>query len=697
MRKKLLPPVLALLALLLILPAPAYGAPALPLQAELVVLDRRQDIVIAIGFDVEAPDVAVVSPSGQVYGEDADYDLVERADRALYLYILNAEAGSWTIHYDKKGNSVMEAVVTPWNHPLSIDSLTVSEVQDGRLTMTAEVSCDERVRYQYYAYAVTFASDGSVDGKTELGHGSGTSGGTLNLRLPVSGLPDGDYYLQLEVYYTNDSGAELPAFRISDVPFAVTGNTQTGDASQFISVLDLTQDILTLDWSGVAGRYTSWVLALYTGGSVEPAYYTNFEENVRADELLLDRGEGDVRVTLVGAVRGGGYVSFERTVKWDTGVVIKFETPEFTNSLRGAIRFDAGGLTLRAELSINGGTEQLQLSGSDTLSFRLEEMQVNEVSLRYQLEEGAYYLVSQRISVDSVPPTLTLYGLPDEVTTAERTIIVSGGTEAGAVLTMNGETQQTDDSGEFMAEISLQEGRNILVFEASDAAGNKTSRTLIVHYSPSGTVEHTGGNSSDGSGQFPWILVGTAACSLLALLFMWIFSAVVGGKIRKDGGGAATLRKILAVLAGLLSSLFVSGAGLAVLFMVLASRKAALVSGSNLITAIEEYSTEEIAGILAQRASLRSWALTAAIIAVVALALTILLLYFIGKLGKEKPEQPPVQPPMQPPVQPPMQPPVQPPMQPPMQPPIRNNVCPHCGAPLEPNARFCVHCGKPLW
>lgn len=691
MRKKLLTPVLALMALLLILPVPADGAGALPSQAELVVLDRRQDIVIAIGFDTETPDIALISPSGKVYARDSDYDHVERADRALYLYILNAEAGRWTISYDKKGNSVLDTMVTPWDHLLSIDSLTVGEVQDGRLNVSAEVSCDNRVRYQYYAYAVTLASDGSVDGKTELSRGSGTSGSALNLRLPVNGLPDGDYYLQLEVYYTNSSGAELPSFRISDAAFTVKGNTQAGDASQFISVLDLTQDILTLDWSGVQGRYTSWVLALYTGGSAEPVYYNSFASNVRTDELLLDRGEGDARVTLVGTVSGDGFVSFERTVKWDTGVVIEFETPEVTNSLRGALRFDTGGLTLRAELNINDGTEQLQLSGSDTLSFRLEEMAVNEISLRYQLEEGSYYLVSQRISVDSVPPTLTLYGLPDEVTTAERTIIVSGGTEAGAALTVNGEPRQTDDSGEFVAEIALNEGRNILVFEASDAAGNKTSRTLIVYYSPSGVVDHTGGDGIGGG--FPWVLTGTAACSLLALLFIWIFSAVIGGKIKKGGGRAANSRRLLAVLAGFLCSVVVSGAGLAVLFMILAAQKTLLVSGSNLITAIGEYSTQEIAAILAQRTSLQNWALAAAITAAAALVLTVLLLYLIAQQGKERPVRPPVQPPMQPPVQPP----AQPPMQPSVQPPVRSDVCPHCGAPLEPGARFCVKCGKPLW
>lgn len=684
MRKKLLTPVLAFLAFLLILPGPAVRAAqsgngmnqgqtpsaALPSQAELAVLDRRQDIVIAIGFDVETPDVALTSPSGRIYAADSDFARVVRADKALYLYILEAEAGSWSISYDKKGNSSLEVMVTPWNHPLSIDSLTITEVQDGRLTASAEVNCDSRVRYQYYAYAVTLSADGTVDGKTELGHGSGNSGSTLELRLAMNNLPDGEYYLQLEAYYTNDIGAELPAFCISDTTFTVTGNTQTGDTSKFLSVLDLTQDILTLDWSGVEGRYTSWVLALYTGGGTEPVYYNSFEANVRGDELLLDRNEGDVRVTLIGMVNGGGYVSFERTISWNTGVLIEFETPEITNSLRGAIRFDTAGQTLRAELKINDDSEQLQLSGSDTLSFRLEEMYVNEISLQYLFEDGAYYLVSQRISVDSVPPALTIYGLPDEVTTAKSTVFISGGTEAGAVLTVNGETQETDGSGEFVAEVSLKEGQNILVFEVSDTAGNKTSRTLIVNYSPSGAVLHTAGNDSDEGGGFPWIMVGTAACSLLALLFIWIFTTVSGRRSRKDGGRAANSRRLLAVLEGFLCSVSVSGVGLTALFLILAAKKAEPVSGSNLIAALKKYSTQEIADILAHRASLQNWALAAGVTAAAAMILMILLLFLGRKLGKEKKTK--------------------------MKDTKKANVCLNCGAPLDPGTRFCGSCGKPV-
>ena len=684
MRKKFMISFLALIAFLFMLPGPVVKAApsenggnqgrtqpnALPSQSELVTLNRRQDIVIAIGFDVEVPDVALVSPSGKVYAADSDYARVERADKVLYLYILNAESGSWNINYDKKGNSSLEVVVTPWNHPLSIDSLMIDEVQEGQLTASAEVSCGSQVRYQYYAYAVTLSTDGTVDGKTELSHGSGYSGNTLSLHLATQDLPDGVYYLQLEVYYTNDSGTEFPAFCISDTTFTVTGNTQSGDASQFISMLDLTQDILTLDWSGVEGRYTSWLLALYIGGGTEPAYYSSFDANVRSDELLLDRNEGDVRITLIGTVSGGGYVSFERTIRWNTGVLIEFETPEITNSLRGAIRFDTAGQTLSAELKINDGSEQLQLSGSDTLSFRLDEMDVNEISLQYQLEDGVYYFVSRRISVDSVPPTLTLYGLPDEVTTAEGSIIISGGTEAGASLTVNGEAHKTDGSGEFVAEIALKEGGNTLVFEASDAAGNKTSRTLIVNYSPSGVVIHTGGNDSDEAGGFPWILIITAACSLLTLLFIWVFTTVSDRRMKKDGGRAAVSRKLFAVLEGLLCSVSVSGIGLTALFMVLAAKTAGTISGSNLIAAIEKYNTSEFADILTHRQSLQNWALAIGITAAVAMILMILLLCLGRKLGKEKKIDASQG--------------------------IVPNVCPNCGAPVQPGNKFCASCGKPV-
>lgn len=648
----------ALFCLLLLLPQTVHAV-----QTELVVLDQAQDIAIALTYDVEEPDITILSPSGQIYSAEDDYDAVERGNYGLYLYIRNAPAGSWYIDYDKKNNTQLEATVMPWHHALTIDSLTIDSHQDSILSASAEVSCEQETDFQYYVYAVSLSSNGSTGGKRELGHGSGRSGRLLNIRVPTQELLDGTYHLQLEAYFTTDSGSEMPAYFITDSTFTVSGGLTLGDSSKFTSILNLTESTLYLDWSGAEEYATSWVLALYPAApttdltDLEPLYYTSFEEGETNDAIILDEGKGDVRVELTGHLSSGGYILFTRDIIWKTDVTVAFETPERTNALRGAIRYDAAGHILRAVLTVNEESEQLQLTDNGILSLTLDPMEVNEVSLQYGWEDSSYYLISQRMAVDSIPPTLDLYGLSDQITVAENTVTISGGTEAGATLTVNGIAQAIEDNGNFLVELTLQLGANTILFEAEDLAGNKTSRTILVTYDPSGTVSN---QSSDTAPERPWVLIASMIGALSALLFMGLFGTISDLRCKKDGMEAgASFRKLIAVLEGLFCSVVIGASALTTVFIFRSIDATSNVTGDNLLSALQQNTTQQIAEIIDQGTNYRTYGIICGVIAISALVVLVLLLI----LGRRF---------------------------------IRRYICPYCHNKVPPDSKFCESCGKKL-
>ncbi|NMD14873.1 MAG: hypothetical protein GYA78_05950, partial [Caldisericales bacterium] len=88
------------------------------------------------------------------------------------------------------------------------------------------------------------------------------------------------------------------------------------------------------------------------------------------------------------------------------------------------------------------------------------------------------------IGKDTIPPVLDVdpiapYG-------NKTSIDVTGKTEPGVKLTVNGTSARVDDSGKFTVKITLKEGVNPIVVEAIDAAGNRSMRILstIVDITP---------------------------------------------------------------------------------------------------------------------------------------------------------------------------------------------------------------------
>jgi hypothetical protein len=83
---------------------------------------------------------------------------------------------------------------------------------------------------------------------------------------------------------------------------------------------------------------------------------------------------------------------------------------------------------------------------------------------------------------DSAPPYLQIRTPQPDAIMREAAVTVSGETEAGAAVFVDGEVADVDGSGRFFMTIASKEGRNDLTVVARDAAGNETTRRLAFTY-----------------------------------------------------------------------------------------------------------------------------------------------------------------------------------------------------------------------
>ena len=91
---------------------------------------------------------------------------------------------------------------------------------------------------------------------------------------------------------------------------------------------------------------------------------------------------------------------------------------------------------------------------------------------------------TQTVTLDTVPPTLTVTAPRDGLFTTSDVISVSGSTEVSASLTVNDTLVPVPSPGAFTAWTLLAQGQNVVIVISTDAAGNSVVISRTVGYSP---------------------------------------------------------------------------------------------------------------------------------------------------------------------------------------------------------------------
>ena len=199
-------------------------------------------------------------------------------------------------------------------------------------------------------------------------------------------------------------------------------------------------------------------------------YDVIYASPVWAHTMDIPEGTWQLAVTLYDI--SGNPVTVTRTVTIDlTAPFIDVASPG-NNSLGNSIGVDlVGAIEPGSTLTVDYRPAVVDAGGHFSYPVRLVEGR-NDFVFFASDRAGNTNSTSWTIYLDITPPTLTLAGPKDGLLTNQSGVPVSGNTEAGATVTVNGQPVAVQPDGSFSMVLNLTAGTNLITVAATDRAGN---------------------------------------------------------------------------------------------------------------------------------------------------------------------------------------------------------------------------------
>lgn len=139
-------------------------------------------------------------------------------------------------------------------------------------------------------------------------------------------------------------------------------------------------------------------------------------------------------------------------------------------------------------LFVNGNqVDQTSVDSSDNFKFPNVSLQQgqNTIQVKAQSQSNkSNFSNTDTIAYDKNPPALSIDAPQDGQTVSKSSspnLNVSGQTDVGAKVTVNGDWAIVDDQGHYTYLYTLQSGDNDIKVIATDAAGNQTTKEIHIH------------------------------------------------------------------------------------------------------------------------------------------------------------------------------------------------------------------------
>lgn len=385
-----------------------------------------------------------------------------------------------TTTFDYQAYAAHYVAASGWQTPVLLESHTnsVASVSIGMSrTGYAAAVWGEWTGSNWQTYASTYAPGSGWSAEVQL------SGGTTDSGWSTPALDDaGNAIFAWYVWGNNQFNAYLTTHSpTAGWASAVPLSTLSGDASV---------PVAALDWHG--NGYVLW------------RQWNGQENDVYARRYLGGQGLGSpVKLDVTGGDTGGPLVAVDGAGngiaawgQWNNGMFVPFTaryvvgsgapslsitapTAKLTNNPSVTVR---GTTDPGATVTIDGTPEPVSSTGAFSGTFSLPEG-AHTFSVIATNAAGTTTTATVTIAVDTTAPALTVTAPANDATVIVPTVLVTGTTEPGASVNVNGYAVTVNATGAFAIELPLKAGANSITVTATDAAGNTATTTLAVAYS----------------------------------------------------------------------------------------------------------------------------------------------------------------------------------------------------------------------
>jgi len=213
-------------------------------------------------------------------------------------------------------------------------------------------------------------------------------------------------------------------------------------------------------------------------------------------DLGLPDGTHSIAVRAVDMA--GNVATLSRTVTVDTVVPEIVLTSPMTQVTREVSIAVSGFVSdPSASVTVNGAPASVGAAGDFSMTLALVEGP-NAIAVAAIDAAGNAASLTRSIRRDSIPPALAVSTPANGASLDVSVVRVSGTSEAGVDLTVNGLRVVVDSTGAWRVNLSLSAGENTIMAVATDAAGNTVTASVSVTYvDPVSGIEEEQGQARD--------------------------------------------------------------------------------------------------------------------------------------------------------------------------------------------------------
>lgn len=446
----------------------------------------------------ETASVKLTSPDGKTYqGEGSDGN--------AYIYVGTAKAGTWKATVT--GNQLGKVTLNGGNLPgsMNIKEFSLSYANGSFQTKWNVSDCPEDITLEIFADSDDSGYDGILLTSFQ-DHPSGEKTFTSD------SVPTGDYHFYLRVshssgIFSQEYGKDVLYLSPSNAP-AKLSNVKAG----------MIDEDLNLSWD--AGEFEQYKIMVYDPESMNLIWSDEVANQHYYSWMIPADYTKDTLLAAVAGMNGDQIGQYDK-------LEVKTENP-----IDASVTFPEGSVLnqafIIADVTLNGDYQIFaSLNGNMLLNGEKEAGQYrvdmedgsNEILFQIKDDIGNTKTFFKELTVDTAPPQLAVKNNVQNMKTSESYIYLTGYSEQGATLTLNGEEKEMIN-GYFNIKCNLSPGKNTLRLVATDAAGNESVYTAEVTHIPGGNLLY-------------WIIGGLVVI-LLIVVYVLIFIRGVRRKKRHE-------------------------------------------------------------------------------------------------------------------------------------------------------------------
>ncbi len=452
-------------------------------QAQIITTSVQEDLTVMFSFDEKMVDITFISPSGtKKTSSDSDVEY-SYGDLWSTYRISKAEVGTWSVEYILEGNTEISYSIIEDNYGLWIQYLNIGEVIEDKMSLTFQADFDSKnISYQYEVYALSMTKEGVI---SRVASGRARSNEEREIEVKLSDLSSDNYIFKLDVYY-QDNGVELFDY-IESEEFIYSNPNEPNGIEDYKVKIDIENLTAIIDWSDYANwRFDEYRLTV--NGDGQTIYTGELDKGITLNSIIFEKGTKTLEFKL----------SYKNNNVWSKEKVkiislldqsLYKTTGDISNSLQLTMNYKANKDRL-LYVNINGQEGTYEIKNEGMIAFDLIEGS-NDIYAEIESEDLVSFIIDASVYCDVNPPKIKLYEDLDGKTFYSNSVTLIGKITGGNILRILGEELEVEEDGDFLYEVDLSLGENVIDIEAEDRNGNISKRALTL-YKGSNIVSGTG-------------------------------------------------------------------------------------------------------------------------------------------------------------------------------------------------------------